>query len=406
MKTFNIRFDYDGDGPNRWKYRSRAVCDKLVSYNCDILCLQEALQYQYDDVNRALNMHGHYAAVSRGREEKKVFKANEPNEHCSIFYNTDKFKCINSGFFWLSETPDQPGTKGWDSDCVRIASWVVLDSKQYIGGLCPMLIVNTHWDHLGVTARIESAKLIKRKIIEISNKVPVPLALVVFTGDLNCFFQSQELQEMLKEESDPNTGFDLLFKDTRQSDQKLGTFTGWHDECDIVIDYVLVCDKNNANPKITYQVIDDYLPDERRRTPRTPRTPKTPQTPQTPSSPFLQLPHYNNFAGMRPQTDTGNAGIDDGCPLISIEKPPETQEVRSEKKPRPDAPYHPFPAKKSLSMPVVASFASFEDLEFESDEDENYDDDDELDPEDTENTVLHTKRKISDHRPVLVTIKF
>jgi endonuclease/exonuclease/phosphatase family metal-dependent hydrolase len=261
--TFNIRFDFVGDGPNRWKFRSKGVCQKLASYQMDILCLQEVLQYQFDDIYAALNSNGLcYDAVTRGREKDNDPNGKEPNEHCSILFNTEKFTKISGGFFWLSSTPDVPGSKSWDADCVRMATWVILDSKKYTGGISPLLIVNTHWDHMGRTARLESAKLIKRKIIEISKKSPVPIGLTVFTGDLNCFSDSTEFQEMLEDEIDELTGFRLSFQNAREPSALTGTFTGWHDEVDIIIDHILISDHLKALPRIDYQVIEDTLPEE------------------------------------------------------------------------------------------------------------------------------------------------
>src|SRR3546814_16762451 len=75
-------------------------------------------------------------------------------------YRTDRFTLLAAGTFWLSQTPDRPG-KGWDAAYPRIASWARLRDRTASQTL---LVVNTHFDHVGQVARVESAKLIRRWI--------------------------------------------------------------------------------------------------------------------------------------------------------------------------------------------------------------------------------------------------
>ena len=72
IMTFNIRFDNPQDGINRWEYRSEGVCERLISYKLDILCLQEALEDQYGDIYNALKISGKYQLISKGREYDPV----------------------------------------------------------------------------------------------------------------------------------------------------------------------------------------------------------------------------------------------------------------------------------------------------------------------------------------------
>jgi endonuclease/exonuclease/phosphatase family metal-dependent hydrolase len=107
-----------------------------------------------------------------GRDDGK-----EAGEHSSIYYKKDFYKLLNSGDFWLSETPNIPG-KGWDARCCnRICSWVYL---QDVKSRKKFYVFNVHFDHQGVIARRESAKLIVQKITEIAANEPV-----VLTGDFN-----------------------------------------------------------------------------------------------------------------------------------------------------------------------------------------------------------------------------
>jgi endonuclease/exonuclease/phosphatase family metal-dependent hydrolase len=95
---------------------------------------------------------------------------------------------IKSGDFWLSESPNIPG-KGWDATCCnRICSWVYLED---VHTRKKFYVFNVHFDHQGVIARRESAKLMVQKIKEIAGKEPV-----VLTGDFNGN-RSSELYQIL-----------------------------------------------------------------------------------------------------------------------------------------------------------------------------------------------------------------
>ena len=111
-----------------------------------------------------------YDYVGVGREDGK-----EEGEFSAVFYLKDKFTASDSGNFWISETPDVP-SKGWDSACTRIATYVKLTDKEtgksYIH-------FNTHLDHVGRTAQINGAKMIQEKAASFGG-VPV-----VCTGDFN-----------------------------------------------------------------------------------------------------------------------------------------------------------------------------------------------------------------------------
>jgi endonuclease/exonuclease/phosphatase family metal-dependent hydrolase len=95
----------------------------------------------------------------------------------AVFYLSDKFNLLQSGTFWLSETPDIV-SKGWDAECFRIVTWVQL---QDIKSKKEFYFFNTHFDHKGIVARENSAELISEKIKEIAGRK----ASIIFGGDLN-----------------------------------------------------------------------------------------------------------------------------------------------------------------------------------------------------------------------------
>jgi len=165
--TYNIRLNVASDGVNAWPNRKDNVKALVKFHDADILCVQEALPEQFD----ALLEGSNFDVVGVGREDGK-----RKGEFSAVYFDKDRFTKKDGGTFWLSQTPDVP-SKGWDAALNRVCSWVrlldKLNKKEF-------LVFNTHYDHIGVQARIESAKLLKQKIQQIAPTLPV-----VFTGDLN-----------------------------------------------------------------------------------------------------------------------------------------------------------------------------------------------------------------------------
>ncbi len=167
VMSFNIRYNNTGDGVNAWPNRKDNVKALVKFHDADILCVQEALALQVDQLSENTN----YERVGVGRTDGK-----REGEFAAIYFDKTRFKKKDGGTFWLSETPDVP-SKGWDAAIVRVCTWVKLHDKW---NKKDFIVFNTHYDHVGVQARIEAAKLIKKKIMEIAPKLPV-----ILTGDLN-----------------------------------------------------------------------------------------------------------------------------------------------------------------------------------------------------------------------------
>ena len=167
--TYNLRYDNPGDSGNLWVNRAPYVIALIRFHDFDIFGTQEGLKNQLDEINNALPQYAHYG---RGRDDGK-----DKGEHSAVFYKRDKFKLLNKGDFWLSQTPDTP-SMGWDAVCCkRICSWVYL---QHIKSGEKFYFFTAHYDHQGIQARKESSKLILEKIKTIAGNEPV-----IFTGDLN-----------------------------------------------------------------------------------------------------------------------------------------------------------------------------------------------------------------------------
>ncbi len=189
--SYNIWYDNPNNAGNSWADRKTGVIETLRDIHPDIFGVQEALAHQVADLE-----FGKYKPVGVGRDDGQ-----QAGEYAAVFYDTTRFEKLANDTFWLSEYPDSTGLKGWNAVCVRIATWVYL--KEINTGTT-FYVFNTHFDHIGDTARLESAKLIKRKISEIAGKEPV-----ILTGDFNCKKDSKPFQVIVERNSD------VLFIDSR-----------------------------------------------------------------------------------------------------------------------------------------------------------------------------------------------
>ena len=222
VMTFNIRYDNPGDSLNSWQYRKDVAAKTIEEYDVDLLGTQEVLANQLNDLQERLPQ---YAAIGVGRADGK-----EAGEYSAIFYKKDKFEEERSGWFWLSETPEVAGSKGWDGACERIATWAVLKEKRTGKRL---FFINTHLDHVGKVARREGVKLLLERAQAESNGLPA-----IITGDFNASPESEVIQHVLA----GGTFFDtrLLAPSVPEISGTFHGFGGIPVERRKIIDYVFV----------------------------------------------------------------------------------------------------------------------------------------------------------------------
>lgn len=178
--TLNLRFDNKGDGINKWDNRKERVSQFLNDEAADIICLQEVLDRQLNDLDGFLDGYAH---VGVGRDDGKT-----RGEYAPIFYKKEKYEKLENGYFWLSEHPDSIGSVGWDASLPRIVTWIKLKDKKKDR---IFVVINTHFDHIGRKARLQSAELIKRWVYENVHSLPVILA-----GDLNVTEKSEAYRSL------------------------------------------------------------------------------------------------------------------------------------------------------------------------------------------------------------------
>jgi endonuclease/exonuclease/phosphatase family metal-dependent hydrolase len=213
VMTFNIRYDNPEDGINRWDNRKQAVSEAIIKQDNDLAGLQEVLINQLNDLDGLLPGYGH---VGVGREDGKT-----KGEYAPIFYKTDRFGLLDQGTFWLSPAPLDTGSIGWDAALTRICTWGKFQDKT--SGL-EFYFLNTHFDHMGDTARVESARLIVDFINRETNSLPV-----ILTGDFN----SSPAEDPYSVLANPENGLSDVCQLTNSSKAcNEGTFNGFGSEKD------------------------------------------------------------------------------------------------------------------------------------------------------------------------------
>ncbi len=186
VMSFNLRTGFAFDEEDSWKNRETIVTDFLKLELPDLVGTQEGLIFQLDAITAALP---NYDWVGVGRDNTQF------EEFCAIFFNTDKFQALESGTFWLSDTPDVPGTKFSDKQgYLRIVTWAHL---QRIEDGFEFFHFNTHYDlseEDSITER--SSALILTKMDQLAGDGPVFL-----TGDFN-EFEGEPAYQILVGEAD------------------------------------------------------------------------------------------------------------------------------------------------------------------------------------------------------------
>ncbi|MGC9326722.1 MAG: endonuclease/exonuclease/phosphatase family protein [Candidatus Hinthialibacter sp.] len=170
VMTYNIRMNTPSDGINAWPNRKDHVAEMIRDkYQVDIVGVQEALIEQVHDLEARLT---DYMRIGVGRDNGW-----DQGEHMAIFFRKDRFELLQHNTFWLSETPEIPGVRSWESACNRIVTWAKFKDRKSDREFYHF---NTHFDHRSQYARVESAKLIWRRISLLTDGLPV-----VLTGDFN-----------------------------------------------------------------------------------------------------------------------------------------------------------------------------------------------------------------------------
>ena len=170
VMSFNIRLPAESDGVDYWETRKPLAVRMLREQQPDVIGLQELVKAQADYLARELPQ---YAWFGRGRE------ADGGGEHMGVFYRKDRLKVIESGDFWLSDTPDVAGSITWGHPHPRMVTWALFEQRS--DGR-RFYLFNTHLPYRDEdeAARLKGAQAIARHLATLPDDVPV-----VLTGDFN-----------------------------------------------------------------------------------------------------------------------------------------------------------------------------------------------------------------------------
>ncbi|MES2848601.1 MAG: endonuclease/exonuclease/phosphatase family protein [Bacteroidota bacterium] len=238
VMSFNIRLDVASDGENRWDARKDKVAALMNYYEADFIGGQEVQHHQLQYLITGLKQ---YSYIGVGRDDGK-----EAGEYSCIFYNKEKFTVIQQSTFWLSRTPDSVSL-GWNAAYRRVCTYGLFQDKMTKQQLW---VFNTHFDHLGDTARLESAKLITKKIQQLtSTKHPI-----IVMGDFNS-----------KPDEAPAMYMQKHFRNAREvtKEKPYGPADTWqgfefNKKPDGCIDYIFLSQHSNIKVKKFATITDSY----------------------------------------------------------------------------------------------------------------------------------------------------
>ncbi|NEO25390.1 MAG: endonuclease/exonuclease/phosphatase family protein [Kamptonema sp. SIO4C4] len=182
LVSLNLRFDKPDTGDAAWENRREAVAAYLRHSQANIIGTQEGLTHQLQDLDRLLP---EYRRVGQDRA------GNGTGEYCAIYYHQD-WHCIEAGDFWLSDTPEVPGsiTPDWGNPLPRMATWGRFQKPRDAESI---VLCNTHLDYQSDRARQLSATLIHQRLAALGDSH----SYLCLTGDFNCFPDSSARQKFL-----------------------------------------------------------------------------------------------------------------------------------------------------------------------------------------------------------------
>lgn len=205
--TYNIRYDNPDDGDDRWEKRRDEVARLIKDHDPDVVGLQEALRNQLDDLSKALPT---YAEIGVGRDDGKT-----KGEYAAILYRKDRFKVVDSGTFWFSDTPETAGSKSWGNRIARVCTWAKLVERASGRAVS---VYNVHLDHESQPSREKSAELLAQRALAAIRDDPV-----IVTGDFNAG-ESNPAVASLKAGA---TGFVDSFRVAHPDEKAIDTFNGF-----------------------------------------------------------------------------------------------------------------------------------------------------------------------------------
>jgi endonuclease/exonuclease/phosphatase family metal-dependent hydrolase len=206
VMSFNIRYGTANDGENRWAARRGLLFDVLREQDADLIGLQEALDFQIDEILAAAPA---YAAIGVGRDDGA-----RKGEYVAILFRKDRLQVAASGTFWFSDTPEVVRSTSWGNRITRICTWarfVDRDGRAF-------WVYNVHLDHESQPSREKSVALLRQRIDE----RPLRSEPVIVTGDFNVGESNEALRALTA-----GRAFVDTFRVAHPREKVVGTYTGF-----------------------------------------------------------------------------------------------------------------------------------------------------------------------------------
>ena len=216
IMSANVRcFAPDDLFQKSWFYRAGLLSGDIAEVAPDVICFQEVQDLHY---NYLENVMPEYNSVMAFRDKSII------REGCAIFYRADRFEEIETGYFWLSETPDVQ-SKDWGSAHYRVCVYACLKDlntgKEFI-------VFNTHLDHKSEEARIKGIQVVLNKIQELEGRT------AFLVGDMNAAGNSKTIESTKQ-------SFDDAKKIAAVSDGNKYTYNNWGNPGGkSLVDYILI----------------------------------------------------------------------------------------------------------------------------------------------------------------------
>lgn len=204
VMTFNLRTMLVIRDENPWRKRRTVVKELIMEKQPDVIGTQEGIYLQLRNMKSDLP---EYDWIGTGRNGGVL------GEYMAVFYKKERLIPLEHDSFWLSDTPEKPGSKSWGNRKPRMVTWVKFldlhtDKEFYF--------MNTHLDNRSIDARQRSAEL----IIEKTKSWDTPILL---TGDFNSAVGS-DLYQMFQDQGGMN---DAYYDAEERFYFGLGTFHGF-----------------------------------------------------------------------------------------------------------------------------------------------------------------------------------
>lgn len=211
--TFNIRLSRAHDGANAWPHRRELVAEVIRRFAADFVGVQEAWPEQIAYLTQSLPQ---YRYLGRSRERDGV-----EGEAIPLFYRHQRWSLDpqEQGTFWLSDTPEVPGSTGWGNTIPRVITWGRFIEK---GGNGALYVYNVHLDHLSAASRVRSARALADRIARRSHPEPV-----LVLGDFNAGESSEPVQYLTGADHASPVQLRDTFRTVHPQETLVGTFHGF-----------------------------------------------------------------------------------------------------------------------------------------------------------------------------------